>query len=80
MRGKTSANLAVWISAGPRDRDCTRAKWDSKFPGSSRADRPNRETPKEKTKRSSTAAPKVTINIMPKAVYSLPSRHHLIPS
>lgn len=42
MRGKASTNLAVWISAGPKHRDFTNIKYDSKFPGSSIADRPKR--------------------------------------
>lgn len=45
MRGKTSTNLAAWISAGPKHRDFTSIRYDSKFPGSSSADRPKRETP-----------------------------------
>lgn len=45
MRGKTSTNFAAWISAGPKHRDFASIRYDSKFPGSSSADRPKRETP-----------------------------------
>ena len=45
MRGNTTANLAMWISAGPKHRDFTNSKWDSKLPGTKRADKTKRETP-----------------------------------
>lgn len=42
MRGKMRANLAEWLTTGPRHQDFTSSKRDSKFPGAKRTDRPKK--------------------------------------